>query len=143
MSPPALVDRLRPWLAAHGGPMLRFALVGCLNAALDLAVFAALFYLAAWPALAAHAAGFGVAVVNSYLLNKRWTFRDRSRAAEAWRRGVLFFLVALGGLGLSSLAIWLAMAWIPALAAKVLAIGVTFVWNYVVSRRVVFRTGAQ
>lgn len=135
----ALPSDLRPWLATHGGPILRFAVVGCLNAGIDLAVFAGLFYLAGWPALAAHAAGFSLAVINSYLLNKRWTFQDRSRAGEAWRRAGLFFLVALGGLGLSSLAIWLAMAWIPALAAKLLAIGVTFVWNYAISRRLVFR----
>ena len=119
---------------------VRFAVVGAANTVVDVGLFAYLFYILEWPLLAANAGGFSVAVALSYWLNKSWTFADPSRGRRAWRRGLAFVAVAVGGLAIGSLVIWLAVAWVPPLLAKFLSIGATFIWNFTVSRRWVFRS---
>jgi len=118
---------------------VRFAMVGAVNTAVDVSLFAFFFYVMAWPLLLANAGGFIVAVCVSYFLNKTWTFADSSQGREAFRRGFAFVLVALGGLALGSLAIWLAAQVLAPILAKLASIGVTFAWNFTVSRRWVFR----
>lgn len=116
--------------------LIRFAIVGVVNTAIDFSIFAVLYYLLHWPLLAAHAAGFMLAVVNSYVCNKTWTFGDRrpSRMED----GVKFLLVAICGLVTGSAVIALAAQFMPALAAKACAVAATFVVNYWASARYVF-----
>lgn len=116
--------------------LVRFAVVGVANTAIDFSLFAVLFYLLHWPLLPAHAAAFAVAVVNSYVCNKTWTFGDRRPARM--EDGVKFLLVAICGLVTGSAVIALAAQVMPALAAKACAVGATFVVNYWASARFVF-----
>lgn len=116
--------------------LVRFAIVGVANTAIDVSVFAILFYGLHWPLLPAHAAGFAVAVVNSYVCNKAWTFGDRR---PSWIvDGARFLLVAICGLATGSLVIALAAEIMPVLAAKACAVAATFVVNYWASARYVF-----
>lgn len=117
---------------------MRFAVVGSINATIDLAVFAALLYVVGWSPIAAHTAGFCAAVVNSYILNKIWTFEDGDWSRQALWRGLRFLLVALGGWLVGAIVIAILVPTIPALAAKLVAIFATFVWNYTLSRLWVF-----
>jgi putative flippase GtrA len=117
---------------------LRFAIVGCVNAGIDLAVFALLLYAFGWSPVAAHTAGFAAAVGNSYVLNKLWTFEDRDWSRRAIGRGLRFLVVSLGGWLVGAIVIVILVPAMPALAAKVLAIGATFAWNYTLSRLWVF-----
>ena len=117
----------------------RFALVGLVNTGVDLAFFSLFFYVLAWHLLLANAGGFVLAASCSYLLNKTWTFADKSVGGQAVRRGVAFLAVATGGLAIGSLIIWLAAMVLPPILAKLTAIGGTFLWNFTVSRRWVFR----
>ena len=126
-------------LAKHGARPLRFALVGVLNTGIDVGIFALLFYGFAWALLLANAASFIVATLNSYLINKAWTFKDTSRGREAAQRGLAFLAVAVIGLGFASVTIWLAALALPAILAKLAAVGVSFAWNYWASSRFVFR----
>ncbi len=126
-------------LAKHGARPLRFALVGVVNTGIDVGVFAILFYGFGWALLLANAASFIIAVANSYALNKAWTFKDTSRGRAAVRRGLAFLAVAVVGLGLASVTIWLAALAVPAILAKLAAVGVSFAWNYWASARFVFR----
>ncbi|HSO42580.1 MAG: GtrA family protein [Rhodospirillales bacterium] len=116
--------------------LIRFAIVGVANTAIDFSVFAVLFYLLHWPLLAAHTTGFAIAVVNSYVCNKTWTFGDRrpSRIVD----GARFLMVALCGLATGSAVIALAAQIMPPLAAKACAVAATFVVNYWASARYVF-----
>lgn len=120
---------------------LRFALVGLANTGVDFLLFVALHRLAGLDPLVANALAFAAAVANSYVLNKRFTFRDASpfSAGEAVR----FALVALGGLAISTLLIAVLGPRLTPEIAKAIAILATFVWNYVVSRRLVFGGSAQ
>jgi putative flippase GtrA len=117
---------------------LRFAIVGGVNAAIDLGIFVVLLYAFGWSPIAAHTAGFLAAVINSYVMNKLWTFQDRDWSRRAIWRGLRFFAVAFGGWLVGAAVIALAVPAFPALVAKLLAIGATFVWNYTLSRLWVF-----
>ncbi|MEO1093022.1 MAG: GtrA family protein [Pseudomonadota bacterium] len=117
---------------------LRFGLVGGLNTAIDVGVFAALLYVFDWAPVPAHVAGFLVAVANSYVLNKVWTFE-----AAGWSRGALvdglrFLLVATSALGISTAVVWASLPFVDPLLAKLVAVVVTFVWSYTLSSRWVF-----
>ncbi|MCU0893629.1 MAG: GtrA family protein [Rhodospirillales bacterium] len=116
--------------------LVRFAIVGVANTAIDFSIFAVLFYLVHWPLLAAHAMGFAVAVVNSYVCNKAWTFRDRQ--PSRLQDGAKFLLVAICGLLTGSVVIALAAQLMPAFAAKACAVAATFAVNYWASARYVF-----
>ena len=134
-----MIQRIRQAVRQHGLRGTRFALVGALNTGIDIGVFTLAFYSFGWPLLVANAAGFTIGVGNSYVLNKFWTFGDRSTGREALRRGLAFLATSLIGLALGSLSIWLLAMVMPAILAKIATVGVTFVWNYWASGRFVFR----
>jgi putative flippase GtrA len=82
----ALARRALPAAAAQ---WLRFAAVGVANTLLSLCVYAVLVRVGLHYLLASSVA-FALGVVNSYALNRRWTFRSRDRRApEAVRFGVV------------------------------------------------------
>ncbi len=122
----------------QGARIIRFAMVGVANTAIDFALFALLYYVSLLPLLAANAGAYGVAVVNSYLLNKYWTFGDISRGRTAALRGLLFVGLNLVGLALASAVIWLLALVLHPLVAKAGSIAVTFVWNYWSNHRFVY-----
>lgn len=76
----------------------KYAVVGCLNVAIFLGIFNALRVLD-MSILAADAVAFLVSSVNSFVLNKLWSFRDRRRDV-AVRQYFVFVFFTLVGLGL-------------------------------------------
>lgn len=134
-----MIQVIRQAVRQHGMRGFRFAVVGALNTGIDIGIFTLAFYGLGWPLLAANAAGFAIGVANSYILNKIWTFADRSTGREAWMRALAFLATSLIGLALGSLSIWLLAKFMPAILAKIATVGVTFVWNYWASGRFVFR----
>jgi putative flippase GtrA len=110
---------------------LRFATVGVTNTVLSLALYAALLGLGTFY-LAASAVAFAVATLNSYALNRRWTFRSTGRRSPEVLR---FYVVALAGLGLNLvlLSLFVQDASLPRLVAQLAVIPlvsvVTFAWN--------------
>lgn len=127
----------------HGARIIRFAMVGVANTAIDFALFALLYYVALMPLLAANAAAYSVAVVNSYLLNKYWTFGDPSRGRTAALRGMLFVVLNLVGLMLASAVIWVLAQFLHPLVAKAGSIAVTFAWNYWSNHKFVYAEADQ
>jgi putative flippase GtrA len=82
-------------LAATGAQWLRFAAVGATNTLLSWCAYA-LLYRIGLHYLLASALAFALGVANSYIWNRRWTFRSRGRwAPEALR----FAVVQCVGLG--------------------------------------------
>ena len=58
-----------------GIQFIKFALVGVLNSLLHYIVFLALYRLVGMHYLIASAIGYCVGLLNSFLLNKKWTFK--------------------------------------------------------------------
>ena len=136
--------------------MMKFAIVGVLNTLVDFAVFQTLNLTLGW-VYAAQVLGYTFGVINSYLWNSNWTFREqRTRSAKEM---VLFLLVNLASLGVSLGMMWLlrevfgvtnewVAQWMPkALAgfikgdtvAKLIATVFAIAVNYLGNRLFVFR----
>lgn len=119
------------------GQALRFAVVGGLGAAVNMALLYLLHRWIRMPLPTASALAVELAVVHNYLLNDRWTFAVR---APSVRRFMKFNLSMLGGLGVNVLAVWsLAGIGMHFLLANGLGIGAGFAFNFAVSTAWVWR----
>ena len=77
---------------------LKFGVVGIINTLITLAVFNIAAVLLHLPAVAANALGWLAGFTNSFILNRRWTFADRTgvRGTRSLGRFAAAGLVALG-----------------------------------------------
>lgn len=116
----------------------RFAAVGSINFAIDIVIFSIAFYLLGMPILIANTLAYSLATINSYLMNKYWTFAGRSAREISTEEFGRFLMFNIGGLVLSNLTVYVLAEFMMPLIAKLIAVGVTFVWNYLTIRRFVF-----
>lgn len=118
--------------------LIKFGLVGVLNTVVDLAVFMLLTAIGA-AYLPAQIVSYGCGVLNSYIFNKKWTFRSGGAkdAGEISR----FLLVNLGSLAVASVLLeWLyGIAELPLFVSKLIATLAGVLINYAGSRYWVFR----
>jgi putative flippase GtrA len=118
---------------------MKFGIVGVLNTVIDYSIFTVLVYAVHVHFLLANAISFSIAVTNSYLLNRRWTFRsdNPAKATEAMK----FLLVNLIGLSLSEVILKILVDhWsIPELIAKGGAVVVVLTWNFLGTRLWAFK----
>ena len=118
---------------------LRFMLVGVLNTAIDFAVFFALVEGFGVAIVPANVLAFATAVINSFFLNKYWSFAGRTSSRPNTIQLPLFVAVNLVGMVLSTGILWWLAGFFPVWLAKVLATVASFIWNFVASRQLVFR----
>jgi putative flippase GtrA len=131
--------------------VILFAGVGITNTALDFFVLNTLILLThqdqgLW-LLPFDGLSFLVAVINSYVLNAHFTFRN-SGSGDSWRF-LRFVMVNALGLVVNSLIVWAlspllaGLVGLPQIAAvnvsKVLATVVSFCWNYFAIKHWIFR----
>src|SRR5581483_10081185 len=131
------------------GQMVRFGLVGVLNTVVDLLLLNILLLL--FPTtnslmlLAYNALAYSVGGVNSFLLNKYWTFGHKQTTSRS--ELIRFAITTLGGIMWSSIILWIASNVLhPILinptmwanASKVFAIGGTALISYLGMRLWVF-----
>lgn len=118
--------------------IFRFAVVGCLNTAIDIGLFLLLVRMFPGHTAVSNVISYSAGLLNSFILNKFWTFAETSRHGPAGRQFVLFVLFNLVGLAISTgLVVALTGVTGPALA-KVLSVPIVFVWGYVTNRRLVY-----
>ncbi len=118
---------------------MKFGIVGVMNTIIDYLIFSGLVYLFHVYFLIANVISFSVAVMNSYIFNRRWTFRSDN---PAWRKEATKFLaVNLIGLGLSEVLLSLFVHGfdLSKLLAKALAVVVVLCWNFVGTKLWAFR----
>jgi len=136
------------------GQVIRFGLVGGLNTIVDLLILNMLLLL--FPTnstrmiLIFGAIAYSIGAVNSFLLNKYWTFGYRQRTN--WREVARFVVTTLLGIGWSSIILWLASKALQPLlihptiwanAAKAIAICGTVMINYLGMSLWVFASKAR
>jgi putative flippase GtrA len=124
-----------------GGNMrqfIKFNLVGLMNTALDFLIFYLLVWLGVFY-IAAQCISFCIGMLNSYLLNKYWTFAQKGRVhpKQAVRFIVLNICTLLLSLGL--LALFADRLHLSLWLAKLLATGVTMVFSYAGNKLWVFQ----
>jgi len=120
---------------------ISFALVGLVNSVVDFSVFSFGYYYLAWPIIVANAMAWVIAVTGSYILNSTITFAHESGRKLSPRSFVSFALSQVAGFLANTGTVWclVELLLVPAWAAKVAAIAVSFVVNFSLSHFVVFR----
>lgn len=125
---------------------MRFMTVGAFNTIIDFGLLFSLKSLG-FPEIPSNVVSSTTAFVISFFLNKKVTFRTTSTNVK--REIVLFVAVTLFGLWvIQSLIIWIILSLehnltldetLKLLIAKLVATGVTLIWNYFLYSRVVFK----
>ena len=129
--------------------VLRFGLTGGVNTLIDLLILNGLLWF--FPTnstrmlLAYNLLAYSIGAINSFLLNKYWTFGQKLRTTRA--ELVRFALVTIGGIAWSSIILWLASlalhsflvnATLWANVSKLIAIGGTALISFLGMRLWVF-----
>ena len=117
-----------------------FAMVGVVNTFIDLGIFLAAYNLLQLPLIPANVLAWLVAVSGSYVMNSFITFAAESGRQLRWRAYGAFVASGVAGVIANTAILVVASYWLPVLAAKLLAIAVSFVVNFSLSHFVVFRT---
>ncbi len=123
---------------SHYKNFSKFAVVGASNTVIDLIVFYILYEQFEVYFVIAHICAFLIAVTNSFIFNALWTFKSLKRG-QMLKQILPFILVAMVGLGISSLAIYIASFYMHIYLAKIFAIMVAMLWNYSGSWLFVFK----
>ena len=122
---------------------MSFAAVGVVNASVDFAVFSLAYFFVGLSIIPANIASWIVAVTGSYVLNTHITFAHESGRELRLRRYVQFLAAQLAGFFANTATVYFASRYMPVLAAKLLAIGASFIVNFSLSHFVVFRKREQ
>ena len=133
---------------------LKFAIVGAAGSITDFTVLNVLVQLAHQSLFIANTCSFVLAVMQNFMLNRRWTFPE-SRERHASGQLAQFAVVSIVGLGLNQLVfltlhhlwddLWIqnygpdAGFIISYNVAKLFAIGVVLFWNFAANRLWTYR----
>lgn len=121
---------------AIGAQWLRFALVGVSNTVLYAAAYLLLDRVGIHYVLASSVA-FALGVLNSYVLNRRWTFRSQGRRAPELARFLCAQLLGVVA-SLSLLAALVEVVRLHPLVAQVVAFPVASLLTFALSREWAF-----
>ena len=116
-----------------------FAFIGVFNTLIDLGVFLTAYNVLALPLVPANVLAWIVAVSFSYVMNSFITFARESGRRLRWRDYGTFAASGIAGVVANTATLVIASYWVPVLAAKLMAIGVSFLVNFTLSHFVVFR----
>jgi putative flippase GtrA len=122
-----------------GAQWVRFTLVGATNTAVYAVAYLALSRVGVGYVVASMLA-FAVGALNSYVLNRRWTFRSTAPRAPELARFVCAQLLGVGA-GVALLAALVEVARFHHLAAQAVAVPVASLITFAVSRQWAFAPG--
>ena len=90
------------------------------------------------PKYVANAIGFVAAATSNYFFNRVWTFKSNN--PEVMVEFTEFFLISLIGLGLNTLLLWILVSKFKMnfYLAKVFAIGLVTIWNFLANAFITF-----
>ena len=115
-------------------------MVGVVNTFIDLGIFLAAYNVLNLPLIPSNVLAWLLAVSGSYVMNSFITFAAESGRQLRWRAYGAFVVSGVAGVITNTAILVVASYWLPVLAAKLLAIAVSFVVNFSLSHFVVFRT---
>ncbi len=130
----------------------KFVVVGGINTLIDFVVLnieMSLTSITSGPYMfVLNSISFSVATVNSYFMNKHWTFKDKSQQKEGVKF-MQFLSVSIVGIAINGGVVYLITTFIPPMAglnsqlwanvAKLLATGISLIWNFIGYKLFVFK----
>ena len=138
------MEQFRSWAKKLlGFRFVRFCVTGGLNTLVDFVVFLLLTSSLNWPVIPSQVLSYSAGILNSYCINRRWTFQTRNRFFS--REMLLFIGVNLAVLGVSVLSVWALTSRIGlgVLLSKLCTTALTMVLGFILNRLVVFRNRAS
>jgi dolichyl-phosphate beta-glucosyltransferase len=116
----------------------KYATVGVTGTALDvgsLYVFVDLLHI---PVLVAAAMSFVLAVINNFILNKYWTFRNNDRNFR--KQFIKFFIVSIVGLALTEISMVILVYFLDIwyIASKLITSVIVLTWNFLANKKWTF-----
>lgn len=121
------------------GRFVKFGLTGVMNTAVDFLVFTVLSYLGLGIYLS-QVLSYSAGMLNSYVINRSWTFHAKGRFFGAQMRRFLIVNLSLLALSLAILRVMTGGLGLPRFAAKICATVCTMVLGFLLNRLWVFRT---
>lgn len=146
--PQSIYDKYKPLFFQ----LLRFGIVGGLNTGIDFAITNALSYVTGITGgsriIPIKGIAFLAANVNSYLLNKKWTFNDHS-SGEGAKKFSVYLSVSIIGALINISTVYLITTYTEPMfglsdtkwlnVANLAATALSLVWNFVGYKLIVFR----
>ena len=126
----------------------KFAQVGVLNTAIDFGILNLLIFVTGITSglsiIPLNAISFSIAIINSFFWNEKWVFKTKKEA-----NFITFVVVTLIGLAINSGIVYAITTFVPPTfvdsqklwvnLAKVLATGISLIWNFTGYRLIVFK----
>lgn len=118
---------------------IRFGIVGASGMVVDFGITWLCKEKLRWNKYLSNSLGFVTAATNNYLWNRVWTFESESQAVA--REYISFVVIALIGLGLNNLIIYLLHGKLRLnfYLSKLIAIGCVTLWNFSMNYVFTFR----
>ncbi len=121
----------RFFTAAILNKFLKFGVVGFSGVLVDFGITYLFRNILKINQYIANAIGFTLAATSNYFLNRVWTFESNN--PKVLIEFGEFFTIAIIGLGINSLILWFLVSKFKMkfYFAKVIAIGITTIWNFI------------
>lgn len=119
--------------------LLKYLVSGGSAFGVEYLTFLLLFYVLTHNIVISNALSYTAGFVVSFWLNRNWVFRSSNHQYRLSYQAVMYLILGGVNLILSTLAIKIIHAYIPAYAAKLLTVVVIAAWNFVVYRNFLFK----
>lgn len=121
------------------GEFLRFVVSGAVSALVEYCILIVLKEYCQLPLLYSNAISYIVTNIFNYFLSRLWVFGKGTH--HVGKEMVLFFIVALVGLGLNQLVMdkIVSLFHVDYKIVKVFAIGIVVIWNFFAKKLLVFK----
>ncbi|MCD2348305.1 GtrA family protein [Clostridium guangxiense] len=125
--------------------IIKFGIVGCINTGVDFFTFTLLLSIFGIDKLVCQVGGYSMGVINSFVLNKLWTFNDKKEKVNPIVQFAKFVITNIISLGISlvGLNILSNKFYINVYVSKVIVTLFLQVFNYVVYKLFIFKGKAN
>lgn len=131
----------------------KFVIIGGINTGIDFLILNFLMYVTGISngseLFILNSISFSIAVINSYFMNRRWTFQDKTKLEQTPVKFSQFFIISVIGLVINGLVLTSITTLIPAPfglshalwanIAKLMATGFSLIWNFIGYKFFVFK----
>lgn len=119
--------------------LFKFCVVGGINTLITLVIFYVLNKIIGLNYLLSSVVGYVIGMFNSYILNKRWTFKDKDK--NLIPQFIRFSIVNTLSLCINLLAMFILVdkLRLDSMLSQIIATGFSTISNYIGSRFLVFR----
>ncbi len=117
--------------------LIKFAITGVMNTAVDYIVFTILIYFGLSTSIA-QVFSYSAGIVNSYTINRSWTFKSEERYISRQLLKFLAVNIVIMLVSVGVIYIFETIIGLPVMLAKLCTVGVTVVLGFILNRLLVF-----